>query len=319
MENKFDKIMHYANFNITFGAENEPMLSYFEDIILPAFNSGYKRVKVIDGKEDFPKFSFSDIELKCIDGVYVLVGNYIKETEYNILSQIKGGKLTSVNSLVPAAPYSRFIIFLDNHKMILVRNQIASPDIRSFQKTFMECINGFIRVNNKSIPKGSSALPHASVHIVDMPKSDDIDCMFSKVKKIRKVNLSFYPLNNDEYHLPLFENLTETRKSICSNTGSVSFNSPKSKSGVKELMNNANGLVKTSVYVETYDGGKEKITPETVVTTRNVTVSGDLTDKSDEYLFSVARNSNVMSEVSSSNKKIYDRVKKTLMKFIKIK
>ena len=105
MENKFDKIMHYANFNITFGAENEPMLSYFEDIILPAFNSGYKRVKVIDGKEDFPKFSFSDIELKCIDGVYVLVGNYIKETEYNILSQIKGGKLTSVNSLVPAAPY----------------------------------------------------------------------------------------------------------------------------------------------------------------------------------------------------------------------
>lgn len=50
MENKFDKIMHYANFNITFGAENEPMLSYFEDIILPAFNSGYKRVKVIDGK-----------------------------------------------------------------------------------------------------------------------------------------------------------------------------------------------------------------------------------------------------------------------------
>lgn len=102
-------------------------------------------------------------------------------------------------------------------------------------------------------------------------------------------------------------------------TTSVSFNSPKSKSGVKELMNNANGLVKTSVYVETYDGGKEKITPETVVTTRNVTVSGDLTDKSDEYLFSVARNSNVMSEVSSSNKKIYDRVKKTLMKFIKIK
>lgn len=30
MENKFDKIMHYANFNITFGAENEPMLSYLK-------------------------------------------------------------------------------------------------------------------------------------------------------------------------------------------------------------------------------------------------------------------------------------------------
>ena len=32
-----------ANFNVTFGKQDEPMLNYFETIIFPAFTSGIKR------------------------------------------------------------------------------------------------------------------------------------------------------------------------------------------------------------------------------------------------------------------------------------
>lgn len=73
-----EKIMHYANFNITYGPTEDPMLTHFEDIIWPAFLSDFKRGK----KNEHPLFYLSDIALKEISGDMVLVGNYIKDTQF---------------------------------------------------------------------------------------------------------------------------------------------------------------------------------------------------------------------------------------------
>ena len=50
-----EKIMHYANFNITYGPTEDPMLTHFEDIIWPAFLSDFKRGK----KNEHPLFYLS--------------------------------------------------------------------------------------------------------------------------------------------------------------------------------------------------------------------------------------------------------------------
>lgn len=42
-----EKLLYCANFNVTFGDEELPMLEFFEEIIYPAFKSGFIR-----GKED---------------------------------------------------------------------------------------------------------------------------------------------------------------------------------------------------------------------------------------------------------------------------
>lgn len=76
-----EKNMHYANFNITYGPTEDPMLTHFEDIIWPAFLSDFKRGK----KNEHPLFYLSDIALKEISGDMVLVGNYIKDTALMIL------------------------------------------------------------------------------------------------------------------------------------------------------------------------------------------------------------------------------------------
>jgi len=47
-----EKSMQFANFNITFGQNDEPMLSHFEDVLFPAFTSGYIRGK----KDEYPRF-----------------------------------------------------------------------------------------------------------------------------------------------------------------------------------------------------------------------------------------------------------------------
>lgn len=109
-----EKIMHYANFNITYGPTEDPMLTHFEDIIWPAFLSDFKRGK----KNEHPLFYLSDIALKEISGDMVLVGNYIKDTQYDIRTTVQNGELVSTPSSVPTAPYSRFIIFLKNSFML---------------------------------------------------------------------------------------------------------------------------------------------------------------------------------------------------------
>lgn len=121
----YEKILHYANFNITYGDNHEPMLSYFEEIIWPAFHMDYIRGK----KDEYPRYYFSDVMIKCIDDDICIVGNYIKETEYNIKTIAKDKSLVSAPSRVPSAPYSRFIIFLKNHMFQKVSMLIDLPSL----------------------------------------------------------------------------------------------------------------------------------------------------------------------------------------------
>lgn len=126
-----EKSMQFANFNITFGENDAPMLKHFSDIIFPAFSGDYIRGK----RDSVPRYFFAGVEIKEVDNEYVMVGNFIKETQYKVVTTVQEGVLASTPADVPTAPYSRFIVFLKNHRMVLVRNETASPDTRSFQST----------------------------------------------------------------------------------------------------------------------------------------------------------------------------------------
>lgn len=94
-----EKTIQFANFNITFGENEEAMLMHFEDIVFPAFTGGYIR-----GKEnELPRYSFGDVTIKMIDNEHVLVGNYIKDTEYRVVTTVQEGNLV---------PFKRVILFL---------------------------------------------------------------------------------------------------------------------------------------------------------------------------------------------------------------
>lgn len=65
-----EKNMQFANFNITFGEDDAPMLEHFSDIIFPAFSGNYIRGK----RDSVPRYSFGGIQIKEIDNEYVMVG-----------------------------------------------------------------------------------------------------------------------------------------------------------------------------------------------------------------------------------------------------
>ena len=76
-----NKKMYYANFNITFGNDSEPMLEHFFDIIYPAMTSGYIRESP---NKTGMNFVLTDVKVKEIDDDIVLVGNYVKNMGYSV-------------------------------------------------------------------------------------------------------------------------------------------------------------------------------------------------------------------------------------------
>lgn len=306
-----EKTIQFANFNITFGDNEEAMLLHFEDIIFPAFTSGYIR-----GKEDeLPRYSFGDVKIKKINDEHVLVGNYIKDTEYRVVTTIQAGNLVSSPADVPTAPYSRFIIFLKNHRMILVKNESSSPDIRSFQKTVRDIISKYTREQNRGKTQ-KEKLPLAIVNIVDIPLRESIDEVIKQINKINWLRLRFFPLNNDINPLPIAQAMKNEMKNVGSRTGNLVFNSPDSKAGVKNVLESTAGLAVTTMKVTDIDGETRKIKEDAFSSSKSIVYRGNVEEKGDAYIVDQAKKDNIISIVSQENATLYEKAKTMLARLM---
>lgn len=295
-----EKIVHFANFNITFGKHNEPMLMHFEDIIYPALLSGHKRGK----PNELPQFYFSDVMIKQIGERLCLVGNYIKETEYEIYTTMQNGELVSNPSVVPTAPYSRFVIFLDNHRMILVRNESKSPDVRSFQSTLREIVNYFIHNENRSRDE-KNRLPRANINIVDIPLPGEIEAALHGVRKINWLQMRFFPLNNDFNPNPVAISIQEEMKKLGSKNSRVRFTSPQSIPNTIDLIDKSAGLAVATLEVTDANGNKTKIKENQFNSSTKIVLGRDIIEDDDEYVVGQIKQEQVVSEVSEENRRLF--------------
>ena len=251
------KKMTIANFNITFGQEEEPLLDYFDTIFMPAITNGITR-KLGDAE-----YLLSHITVNYIYDNYVLSGVIVKKTELEILSKYDelSDELLKTNELYDTAPYSIFTIFLKNHRMAYVSNQKGSPSLKSFSATINYILRTFIgEENKKRKSRNLELLPYAMVNIVGIPMREDVHSIITNVAKINKLTLKFYPLNGDLDYGEIFDGLTtDIRKALGSKTGSTTFNSPTSTDGIVELLDKAQGTVEPTFYVTYPDKKKGKI------------------------------------------------------------
>lgn len=306
-----EKVMQFANFNITFGQENSPMLEYFEDIVFPAFTGGYIRGK----EDDKTKYSFDGVAIKQIDSEYMMVGNFVKDTEYNVITTVQEGELISSPARVPTAPYSRFIIFLKNHRMVLIRNEPASPDIRSFQKTVSEILMKHIRKENKT-REANRKLPVAIAHIVDIPRAETIEQALSNIKKVNWLKFRFFPLNNDLDTLPLARAVREGMQVAGSRTGNIKFNSPENSKGIQDVIVATGGLAEVSLEVTDMDGEVRRIKEGSFSSNTKIEYNGNVSANGDPYLVQQAKKNKAMNTVSDDNAKLYELVLDVLKRFV---
>lgn len=259
-----------ANFNVIFGEKEEPLLNYFREIVFPAFSSNIVRLRLgADAKYD--KYYFMDV--KVVEGNpddYILTGKIIKETTLEIKSKIKDQKLVPTDEKYPSAPYSVFYIYLKNHRMILIKNQKGSPDIKTFGATARYIMAEYIVKCNEEIEQINKTrneeeqldyYPYVRLNIVGIPMKEDLKNALERVSKIKKLSLRMYPLNGDLNLSPLIEGLSnDLREKVGSKTGNIVLNSPTSKSGVVEVIDASQGVFESKLFVEYPDKSKDVIT-----------------------------------------------------------
>lgn len=299
-----EKTMQFANFNVTYlnkdDNANIPMLKYFKEIIFPTFTQDYS----LKTSNNNAVYTFNNVQIEKINNEFCVSGNFVKSTAYEVNTKYENNQIIPAKSIVPTAPYSRFIIFLKNHRMVLVKNEKISPDIRSFQRTYRFAINHFINVHNKN--NKSDIFPNAIVNIVDIPLMEDIETALKDVKKIHRINLRFFPLNNDMDFTSVYKDVRNVMGFTVTNSANLALNSPKSKENVCELLNNDAGLVEPSILVTNISGERTTIKSDSFTSSVSINVKDNIEPQDDKLIFSIAKSKNVVSNTSEANKKLYN-------------
>lgn len=309
------KKVSVANFNVVFddNQTESPMLDYFETVIMPAMKAGYVQ------KKGDNEFLFTDVHVeKDIDEQYVLVGNIVKKTILEIKSDLDDmGNLVEKDEMHSSAPYSMFVIYLNNHRMILAENQKGSPTIANFRTLTRYVLDRFIRINNDDDSKDK--LPIALVNVVGIPRRESIEAILKEVHKVNKLTLRFYPLNGDgDVNLAgAFGMLSkEARVILGAKTGSVSYNSPSNINGILQMVEESNATVEPIFFVTHKDKSKTRIKEDEITETKHITIDGDCAEN-EVRLIESGKNIKSINYKSEENEEIYNRNKSKIIQFFK--
>ena len=306
--------MDIANFNLTFGNDHAPMLEYLEDYLWPAINMDFVRIKGDN------KFSFSSLEIIETERGYALTGLLIVDTKLVIKSERDNdGKLVESNKSFPSSPYSYFCIFLKNHRMVFIKNQKGSPDLKSLGVTVRSFLSEYKKQENKR--RKDNKLPSFNLNVIGIPTKKNVEEYLKTVNKIKKMRMRFYPLNGedidlDDLAIQKIMEIVTPRKFVGSNTGSLQFNSPENKENVGHLMSGLNGTVETTLEVEYFDGNKGKIKNSQVSEKISIDVDSEQIIDEIDVIVETAEELDLIKKESNENNKIYakylDRIKQLI-------
>ena len=319
---KNEKKVSVANFNVVFMTENEerPLLDFFDIILMPALKSGITR------HQGNNTYLLLDIEEKTDEyDDYVLTGLIVKSTILEVKSMFdEYGNLVERDDVYPTAPFSTFVIYLKNHRMILVENQKGSPSLDNFRSTVKYMLDTYIaRENHRRVECNEEQLPIPLVSIVGIPPKGGMIAALKKVEKISTLTLRFYPLNGDgDLELSgIMSGVTkELRRKIGSDRGSLTYRSPKNINGVIEIVEAAEGTLEPIV-VAKYPGRKGDSTIK----------YSEVSDRRKMYIPEGERNNELANMIkqgkeidsinytSEENDKIYLRNQKKIIPFIRNK
>ena len=312
--------MNIANFNLTYGKEEYPMLKFFEEIVYPAFKANLKR------EYENSNFFFMNIKLVETFNGLALTGILVNDTEIDINSiyNHNTNELDSTNEVYSSAPYSLFYIFLKNHRMIYIKNQKESPSLNTFSATTRFILKEYRKKENyQRRERNEELLPVIHLNVVGIPNKNDLLTELENVERIKQLHIRFYPLNGDDKTdiNKISNNLLDTalkmREFSGSSTGNINFNSPKNKKNVAEFVSNLRGNAESTLDTTFKDGSHRKIKTNTVKQNINFQVKGKDSkqiDKNREKVLEHAKNISEITDTSKNNESLYNRIKNKLKK-----
>lgn len=318
---KNEKRVAVANFNIVFADANDeekPLLDCFDSIVMPALNSGIER------HQGNNTYLLMNVEIKQDTvGEYVLTGLIVKSTVLERKSMFdENGNLIERDDVYPTAPFSTFIIYLKNHRMILVENQKGSPSLDSFRSTIKHIINTYVvEENHIRADKGLDQLPIPIISIVGIVPRGGMIAALKGVEKITTLTLKFYPLNGDgdiDFSGVMKGVTKDLRRKLGSDRGAIVYRTPKNVKNVISVVEESEGTVEP-VIVAKYPNQKGNTTIRYDEVRERRTMCLPEGDRKNELSSMIQQGKEIdsINYTSEENNKIYNRNKEKIAAHMK--
>lgn len=250
------KKVEFANFTCNFG-DTLNMIDLFDEVVFPSF-SEKKYHRSVRGSDYF----FIDTQLvkqKDLEGkTYIgIAGKIVKNTKLKrdqIYSPQNG--IIEDHEELESAPTSMFVLILNNHRLVFVKEVPGAPGLQAFgatcSKFFREQHTKFIDESFKS-NNDNSALkkepkhitkkdlikkyPHPSLRVTPLTDSKGLHEFIGKFQKINKLVITLLPTNNEDINNDGFWNdLDDTRDKMGSKKARIDFANNKDGLETQEVL-----------------------------------------------------------------------------------
>ncbi|GHC12555.1 hypothetical protein [Cerasicoccus arenae] len=245
MANTSTPTLEIANFICRFG-ETYRLLDLFNEVVSPAFFGNLSR------KYDRTRYFIYQpklIELEVHEGYPVigLTGRFVKDTfleREQIFDPVEG--IIPDSQEMESAPSSIFLLILNVHRLMYVKETIGAPSINSFRSTIQSFLkkthksftnrlydeNVYLRESEPNSPKVTkkqilSKYPWPSLEVVPLASEQSLEAFVSKYDLLKSLEIKLVEPNDEIDDEDFFDALRSRKDSIKSSNTVLRHSSSK--------------------------------------------------------------------------------------------
>ena len=242
MADKKPYTLEFANFTCKFGEKN--LLDFAKDIVIPAFFSTEKREygksRLFFENVEIVKYDTEKGPIVCLQGRFIKVTTLTREQIY-----VDGKGLIKAPAELETAPSSIFMLVLNNHKLLYLKENPHAPGIFAFRSTahyyirkkysefLNRMMNEFIeeaqrpviekgqtpkRVTKRErleiIKKLREVYPDPTLQIIPMASSNTIGTFIKQYKTLKEIKIKFNRTNDELSFHGFFSKIEEGRDAL---------------------------------------------------------------------------------------------------------
>ena len=209
--------IEFANFVCTFGdSGSNGLLSRFTEVVWPAFKSRAFVRKLKQGTIFFIDSEIVKVTDEDGQSWTILCGRIVKDTML-VREQVFRDQLIQDHKELRNSPSSLFFIFLENHRLMYVREVVGAPSLLTFGSTCTRIFNDrhkqFLRelkkqsrhehaINPKrrilSLAELEEEHPFPLVRVTPLTDKGDLQQFIEKFERVERLSIKLLPTNHEE-------------------------------------------------------------------------------------------------------------------------
>lgn len=216
-----------ANFVCKFNENN--LMDLFDEIVYPAFTSE-KNWKVKQGN-----FFFKDVQLVNLgdksEKTLALVGRFVRDTvlKRQQIYNYESSSLVQDESAMQTSPSAIFVLILNNHRLIYLKETSHAPTVEMFRKTALTFLRRNTKYYMEAMPKEERlefiqeyGLP--DLRITPLTSKQSLASFIRSYNLLETVKITLKTRNNDEINNADFiESLQEISESLNSKSTTLIY------------------------------------------------------------------------------------------------